>query len=95
MPDPYSDGVEKVLLFVAFVAGCVVCSTSLARDRVGSGSGIGGRGGASTFGMDSFMPRRAPEPRKEPSAAAGGTAEKPAAPKDDKKPEVKKITTEK
>jgi hypothetical protein len=84
--------VEKVLLLVVFAAGCALCSSSLARDRVGSGSGIGSRNGGTHFGAGSLMPKRQPEPRKEPSAATGGSAEKPEAPKDDKKSEVKKIT---
>ena len=96
MPDPYSVGVEKVLLIVVLAASCAMASSSLARDR--SGSGIVSRGGGANFGSHSLMPKRQaePEPRKEPSAATGGSAEKREAPKDEKKqPEVKKITTEK
>lgn len=95
MPDPYSDAVGKVLLLVLLAASCTLASPALARER--SGSGIVGRGGGAHFGSHSLMPKRqpAPEPRKEPSAAAGGSAEKREAPKDGRKPEVKKLVTEK
>ena len=89
---------EKALLLLAFAAGCALCSTALARDRVGSGSGIGGRGSVTPFGADSFTPQRRAQPRKEPSAASGGSAEHKEPNKevkDPKMPAPKKTTSEK
>ncbi|HYF53164.1 MAG TPA: hypothetical protein VEA41_02785, partial [Salinarimonas sp.] len=91
-PDPYSNAVEKVLLLAVFAAGCVLCGHSLAGDRERSGSGIGGgHNRGSHFGLGGFL---SPTPKREPSAAAGGSAERKQPPKDkdEKKPEVKKIT---
>ncbi|MGQ0653011.1 MAG: hypothetical protein ACT4P4_12230 [Betaproteobacteria bacterium] len=85
---------EKVLLLVVLVAGCALCGSSLAGDRVRSGSGIGGGNQGSHFGLGGFL---SPRPKKEPSAAGGGSAERkdPEKEKDDKKPAVKTITATK